>query len=127
MLAESETAGKGTKSFAVCLFDMDKDAERLPSLIWPLPVLQKTTNHLLRLLGMCYDEELLGLYTILWDPMRAIRMDLKMQHISTVEANLVDEHMIWFHVLAMHELCEYTNEGGPSEWFDGHLNIEQMN
>lgn len=34
---------------------------------------------------------------------------------------------IRFHIIAMHELCEYTKGEGFSEGFDAHLNIEQMN
>lgn len=34
---------------------------------------------------------------------------------------------IRFHILAMHELCEYAKGEGFSEGFDAHLNIEQMN
>lgn len=34
---------------------------------------------------------------------------------------------IRFHILAMHELCEYARGEGFSEGFDPHLNIEQMN
>lgn len=34
---------------------------------------------------------------------------------------------IRFHILAMHELCEYPKGEGFAEGFDAHLNIEQMN
>jgi len=34
---------------------------------------------------------------------------------------------IRFHILAMHELCEYKKGEGFNEGFDAHLNIEQMN
>lgn len=34
---------------------------------------------------------------------------------------------IRLHVIAMHELCEYSKGEGFSEGFDAHLNIEQMN
>jgi hypothetical protein len=34
---------------------------------------------------------------------------------------------IRLHVVAMHELCEYSKGEGFSEGFDAHLNIEQMN
>lgn len=34
---------------------------------------------------------------------------------------------IRLHIIAMHELCEYTKGEGLSEGFDAHLNIEQMN
>ncbi|KAJ7557131.1 hypothetical protein O6H91_05G112800 [Diphasiastrum complanatum] len=57
---------------------------------------------------MCYDEELLGLYTILWDPMRAIRMDLRMQHISTVKAILMHEHRAVLPATKCHNQIELT-------------------
>ncbi|KAI9122337.1 hypothetical protein K1719_007026 [Acacia pycnantha] len=44
-------------------------------------VLLKTIDYLLNLLDQPYDEGFLGLYNFLWDHMRAIRMDLRMQHI----------------------------------------------
>lgn len=31
------------------------------------------------------------------------------------------------HIIAMHELCEYTKGQGFSEGFDAHFNIVQMN
>ena len=34
---------------------------------------------------------------------------------------------IRLHIVAMHELCEYSKGEGFSEGFDAHLNIEQMN
>lgn len=34
---------------------------------------------------------------------------------------------IRLHIIAMHELCQYTKGEGFSEGFDAHLNIEQMN
>ncbi|KAI9081362.1 hypothetical protein K1719_036703 [Acacia pycnantha] len=46
-----------------------------------MPVLLKTIDYLLNLLDQPYDEGFLGLYNFLWDRMRAIRMDLRMQHI----------------------------------------------
>lgn len=34
---------------------------------------------------------------------------------------------IRFHILAMHELCQFKKGEGFNEGFDAHLNIEQMN
>ncbi|KAL4205394.1 hypothetical protein AMTRI_Chr01g137070 [Amborella trichopoda] len=104
-----------------------RTADREAHLIRPMPVLQKTVNYLLNLLNQPYDDQLLGLYNFLWDRMRAIRMDLRMQHIFNRDAILMQEQMIRFHIIAMHELCEYTKGEGFSEGFDAHLNIEQMN
>ncbi|CAN1854160.1 SAC3 family protein B, partial [Linum perenne] len=104
-----------------------RTAEREANLIRPMPVLQKTIGYLLSLLDKPYDSEFLGKYNFLWDRMRAIRMDLRMQHIFDSEAITMLEQMIRLHVVAMHELCEYTKGEGFSEGFDAHLNIEQMN
>ncbi|XP_028796315.1 SAC3 family protein B [Neltuma alba] len=105
----------------------NRTAEREASLIRPMPVLQKTIDYLLDLLDQPYDERFLGMYNFLWDRMRAIRMDLRMQHIFNQGAIAMLEQMIRLHIVAMHELCEYTKGEGFSEGFDAHLNIEQMN
>ncbi|KAK7412620.1 hypothetical protein VNO78_04125 [Psophocarpus tetragonolobus] len=104
-----------------------RTAEREASLIRPMPILQKTIDYLLTLLDQPYDERFLGVYNFLWDRMRAIRMDLRMQHIFNQGAITMLEQMIKLHIIAMHELCEYTKGEGFSEGFDAHLNIEQMN
>ncbi|XP_020534168.1 SAC3 family protein B isoform X2 [Jatropha curcas] len=105
----------------------NRTAEREENLIRPMPVLQKTIDYLLNLLDQPYDDRFLGIYNFLWDRMRAIRMDLRMQHIFNQEAITMLEQMIRLHIIAMHELCEYTKGEGFSEGFDAHLNIEQMN
>ncbi|KAH7431739.1 hypothetical protein KP509_08G063500 [Ceratopteris richardii] len=104
-----------------------RTAEKHASLIRPISVLLRTMKHLLHLLNRSYDEELINLHNFLWDRMRAVRMDLRMQHIFNQDAVLMHEQMIRFHILAMHELCEYAKGAGFSEGFDAHLNIEQMN
>lgn len=113
------------KSLAVKKYN--RTAERDAALIRSLPVLQKTVDHLLDLLNQPYDDDFLSMHNFLWDRMRAIRMDLRMQHIFNREAITMHEQMIRFHIIAMHELCEYTTGEGFSEGFDAHLNIEQMN
>ncbi|XWS08687.1 hypothetical protein CRYUN_Cryun40dG0022600 [Craigia yunnanensis] len=105
----------------------NRTAEREASLIRPMPVLQKTIDYLLNVLDQPYDDRFLGIYNFLWDRMRAIRMDLRMQHIFDQGAITMLEQMIRLHIIAMHELCEYTKGEGFSEGFDAHLNIEQMN
>ncbi|KAL3812744.1 hypothetical protein ACJIZ3_014012 [Penstemon smallii] len=105
----------------------NRTAEREAQLIRPMPILQKTIDYLLDLLDQPYGDRFLGLYNFLWDRMRAIRMDLRMQHIFNLEAINMLEQMIRLHIIAMHELCEYTRGEGFSEGFDAHLNIEQMN
>ncbi|XP_019058744.1 PREDICTED: SAC3 family protein B isoform X2 [Tarenaya hassleriana] len=105
----------------------NRTAEREAILIRPMPILQKTMDYLLSLLDQSYDDNFLRLYNFLWDRMRAIRMDLRMQHIFNEEAIIMLEQMIRLHIIAMHELCEYTKGEGFSEGFDAHLNIEQMN
>ncbi|KAL6657087.1 hypothetical protein ACP70R_004867 [Stipagrostis hirtigluma subsp. patula] len=105
----------------------NRTAERDADLIRPMPVLQKTMEYLLSLLDHTYDDSFLGLYNFLWDRMRAIRMDLRMQHFFNRDAISMLEQMIRLHIIAMHELCEYSKGEGFSEGFDAHLNIEQMN
>ena len=51
-------------------------------------------NYLLSLLDHTYDESFLGLYNFLWDRMRAIRMDLRMQHFFNQEAISMLEQMV---------------------------------
>ncbi|KAK9079988.1 hypothetical protein SSX86_001663 [Deinandra increscens subsp. villosa] len=114
-----------TESLAVKKYT--RTAEREASLIRPMEILQKTIDYLLNLLDQPYDDRFLGLYNFLWDRMRAIRMDLRMQHIFNLGAITMLEQMIRLHIIAMHELCEYTKGEGFSEGFDAHLNIEQMN
>ncbi|GAB2295040.1 hypothetical protein Dimus_029225 [Dionaea muscipula] len=114
-------------SKALAVKKYTRTAEREADLIRPLPILQKTMGYLLNLLDQHYDDSFLGLYNFLWDRMRAVRMDLRMQHIFNFEAITMLEQMIRLHIIAMHELCEYTKGEGFSEGFDAHLNIEQMN
>ncbi|KAF4358861.1 hypothetical protein F8388_013665 [Cannabis sativa] len=105
----------------------NRTAEREANLIRPMHVLQDTIEYLLNLLDQPYNDRFLGMYNFLWDRMRAIRMDLRMQHIFNQGAISMLEQMIRLHVIAMHELCEYSKGEGFSEGFDAHLNIEQMN
>lgn len=105
----------------------NRTAEREADLIRPMPVLQKTVDYLLSLLDQPYTDDFLSIYNFLWDRMRAIRMDLRMQHIFNQQAIVMLEQMIRLHIIAMHELCEYKKGEGFSEGFDAHLNIEQMN
>ncbi|KAL2934875.1 SAC3 family protein B [Bienertia sinuspersici] len=114
-----------TKMLAVKKYN--RTAEREAERIRPLPILEKTMDYLLGLLDLPYDERFLSLYNFMWDRMRAIRMDLRMQHIFNNRAITMLEQMIRFHIIAMHELCEFSKGEGFSEGFDAHLNIEQMN
>ncbi|KAJ3700395.1 hypothetical protein LUZ61_004100 [Rhynchospora tenuis] len=114
-----------TKFLAVKKYN--RTAERDPDLIRPLPILMITMDYLLELLDRPYGDDFLGLYNFLWDRMRAVRMDLRMQHIFNLEAISMLEQMIRLHIIAMHEFCEYNKGEGFSEGFDAHLNIEQMN
>lgn len=102
-------------------------AEREANFIRPLPILQKTIDYLINLLDQPYNDNFLGMYNFLWDRMRAIRMDLRMQHIFSQESITMLEQMIRLHIIAMHELCKYKTGEGSIEGFDAHLNIEQMN
>lgn len=78
----------------VYIFQYTRTAEREANLIRPLPILQKTMDYLLELLDQPYDDGFLGLYNFLWDRMRAIRMDLRMQHIFNLEAITMLEQMV---------------------------------
>lgn len=59
-----------------------------------MEILQKTMEYLLNLLNQPYDDRFLGLYNFLWDRMRAIRMDLRMQHIFNLGAITMLEQMV---------------------------------
>lgn len=59
-----------------------------------MPILQKTMDYLLTLLDQPYDESFLRVYNFLWDRMRAIRMDLRMQHIFNQGAITMLEQMV---------------------------------
>lgn len=71
-----------------------RTAERDPDLIRPLPVLMKTMDYLIELLNKPYGNDFLGLYNFLCDRMRAIRMDLRVQHIFNLEAISMLEQMV---------------------------------
>lgn len=118
---------RNQSSISLAVKKYNRTAEREAGMIRPMPILQRTMNYLLNLLNQPYDDRFLGLYNFLWDRMRAIRMDLRMQHIFSLGAIKMLEQMIRLHVIAMHELCEYNKGEGFSEGFDAHLNIEQMN
>ena len=62
-----------------------------------MPILRKTIDYLLNLLDQPYDERFLGIYNFLWDRMRAIRMDLRMQHIFNEGAIAMLEQMVLLH------------------------------
>ncbi|KAJ0977608.1 hypothetical protein J5N97_013082 [Dioscorea zingiberensis] len=72
----------------------NRTAERDADLIRPMPVLQKTIDYLLDILGQPYSDNFLGIYNFLWDRMRAIRMDLRMQHIFNQDAITMLEQMV---------------------------------
>lgn len=76
------------------LVQYNRTAEREANLIRPMPVLQKTMSYLLSLVDQPYDDRFLGLYNFLWDRMRAIRMDLRMQHIFNEDAITMLEQMV---------------------------------
>lgn len=59
-----------------------------------MPILQKTMDYLLNLLDRPYNNRFLSIYNFLWDRMRAIRMDLRMQHIFNQEAISMLEQMV---------------------------------
>lgn len=86
----------------ILLFQYNRTAEREAELIRPMPILQKTMGYLLNLLNQPYDDSFLGLYNFLWDRMRAIRMDLRMQHIFSLGAVEMLEQMVCFTPYTQH-------------------------
>ena len=100
----------------MCLLQYNRTAERDADLIRPLPVLQKTMEYLLSLLDHTYDDSFLGLYNFLWDRMRAIRMDLRMQHFFNQEAISMLEQM----VLSYLSLCSVFISSITMYLFCGH-------
>ncbi|KAG1327856.1 hypothetical protein COCNU_01G017900 [Cocos nucifera] len=123
MCPESERKERETKR------DLDRyerlDGERNQTTKF-LAIKKKMVNYLLSLLDQPYNDNFLSIYNFLWDRMRAIRMDLRMQHIFNQQAIIMLEQMIRLHIIAIHELCEYKKGKGFLEGFDAHLNIEQM-
>lgn len=86
-----------TSVVGLCLFfflQYNRTAEREAELIRPLPILEKTMDYLLGLLDQPYDDGFLRLYNFMWDRMRAIRMDLRMQHIFNDRAITMLEQMV---------------------------------
>lgn len=81
-----------------------RTAEREANLIRPMPVLQETIDYLLNLLDQPYNDRFLGTYNFLWDRMRAIRMDLRMQHIFNQDAITMLEQMVRIHAVSC--LCD---------------------
>lgn len=78
-----------------CFFiQYTRTAEREAFLIRPMPILQKTMDYLLDLLNQPYNNNFLSMYNFLWDRMRAIRMDLRMQHIFDQHAIIMLEQMV---------------------------------
>jgi len=100
----------------MCLLQYNRTAERDADLIRPLPVLQKTMEYLLSLLDHTYDDSFLGLYNFLWDRMRAIRMDLRMQHFFNQEAISMLEQMVLSYV----SLCSVFISSVTMYLFCGH-------
>lgn len=88
------------------VFQYNRTAEREAEMIRPMPILQKTMNYLLNLLNRPYDNRFLGLYNFLWDRMRAIRMDLRMQHIFSLGAIKMLEQMVC-HLIVQSNLKAY--------------------
>lgn len=83
-----------SNTFFVLVVQYTRTPSREPHMIRPLPVLQMTMDHLLGLINRDYGEELLSIHSFLWDRMRAVRMDLRMQHIFNREAITMHEQMV---------------------------------
>ena len=87
------------------LIQYNRTAEREADLIRPMPVLQQTIDYLLNLLDEPYDDRFLGMYNFLWDRMRAIRMDLRMQHIFDLQAISMLEQMVSHLLSFLYNMC----------------------
>lgn len=106
----------GLMEVLIWFIQYNRTAEREAELIRPMPVLQKTIDYLLGLLDQPYDEKFLGMYNFLWDRMRAIRMDLRMQHIFNRDAITMLEQMVLFSSCFLHAICLVERQILQSFW-----------
>lgn len=83
-----------TGSSFVLHIQYNRMAEREANLIRPMPVLKMTIEYLVGLLDQPYSGNFLGIYNFLWDRLRAIRMDLRMQHLFDQGAITMLEQMV---------------------------------
>ncbi|KAI9243827.1 SAC3/GANP/Nin1/mts3/eIF-3 p25 family-domain-containing protein [Phascolomyces articulosus] len=80
----------------------------LPSDVRPPTVLVKTLDYLFN--DVLMSNPFITSHGFLWDRTRAIRQDFTLQNIRDINAVEVHERVARFHILALHELCEYDEE-----------------
>ncbi|KAI7858689.1 SAC3/GANP/Nin1/mts3/eIF-3 p25 family-domain-containing protein [Circinella umbellata] len=80
----------------------------LPSDVRPPPVLMKTLSYLFD--NVMMENPLITSHGFLWDRTRSIRQDFTLQNIRDINAVEVHERIARFHILSLHELCEYDEE-----------------
>ena len=56
------------------------------------------------------ENPLITSHGFLWDRTRSIRQDFTLQNIRDINAVEVHEKIARFHILSLHELCEYDEE-----------------
>lgn len=66
-------------------------------------------THLLSLLERDHEDDLLSVHNFLWDRMRAVRMDLRMQHIFGEDSITMHEQMVSVNPRGLHlQILQYT-------------------
>ncbi|KAI8137919.1 SAC3/GANP/Nin1/mts3/eIF-3 p25 family-domain-containing protein [Fennellomyces sp. T-0311] len=82
--------------------------QALPSDVRPPGVLVKTLDYLIG--TVLSSIPFIECHAFLWDRTRSIRQDFTLQNIRNAVTVQVHEHIARFHILALHELCEYSEE-----------------
>ncbi|KAB1226452.1 Germinal-center associated nuclear protein [Morella rubra] len=88
----------------------------------PLPVLEDTLDHLLRLLDST-QHPFHVVHDFIFDRTRSIRQDLSMQRIVNEKALYMYEKMVKFHVMSLHKMRRRSDTNTSSVHY---LNMEQL-
>ncbi|KAI9496070.1 SAC3/GANP/Nin1/mts3/eIF-3 p25 family-domain-containing protein [Zychaea mexicana] len=80
----------------------------LPSDVRPPAVLTKTLDYLFN--NVLSNNQFISCHAFLWDRTRGVRQDFTLQNIRNVVTVQVHERIARFHILALHELCEYDED-----------------
>lgn len=81
-------------------FQYIRNQPRKAELLRTLPTLKRTMNYLIGLLRVPFESpNLLEIYSFLWDRMRSIRTDMRMQRFENEEAVEMLEQMVKFQTL----------------------------
>eukprot|EP01104_Vermistella_antarctica_P012024 TRINITY_DN3412_c2_g4_i3.p1 TRINITY_DN3412_c2_g4~~TRINITY_DN3412_c2_g4_i3.p1 ORF type:complete len:1022 (+),score=184.48 TRINITY_DN3412_c2_g4_i3:2467-5532(+) len=95
---------------------------QLPDDVRPPDVLKQTMTYLMSVILDSNEIEWYEAHNFVRDRTRAVRQDLTLQHISSLEGVEIVEICARFHILSEHRLCEE-----PQEKFDKFQNMEQLN